>query len=100
MLGWVLGEITEGVTEVVIYRRAGLIVPKPTKVTNQIRKLHFAGGEMTQGESGDRVQVTRQTINPIEPAKYSPSLEVAVKISRVFGRPLEENFQYADVETP
>ena len=62
--------------------------------TNDIRTLRFLAGEMTQGELGDRVGVTRQTIAAIEQGKYSPSLEVAFRIARVFGRPLEAVFQW------
>ena len=69
---------------------------KPTQIINQIRNLRFAADEMTQGELADRIDVTRQTVNAIEQGKYSPSLEVAFKISRVFGVPLEEVFQYPD----
>lgn len=49
---------------------------------------------MTQQELGTRVGVTRQTVNAIELGKYSPSLEVAFRIARVFGEPLESVFQY------
>lgn len=61
-------------------------------IENQIRTLRFAHGEMTQQELADRIGVSRQTVNAIEGGKYSPSLEVAFRISRVFGRPLEEVF--------
>jgi putative transcriptional regulator len=71
-------------------------VPKPTQVTNRIRSLRFATGEMTQGELADRIGVTRQTVNAIEQGKYSPSLEVAFKIAQVFAVPLEDVFQYSD----
>lgn len=71
---------------------------KPTKVTNQIRTLRFGADEMTQGELADRIGVTRQTINAIELGKYSPSLEIAFKISKVFSLPLEEVFNYADID--
>lgn len=73
---------------------------KPTRVTNQIRRLRFDAGEMTQGELAERIGVTRQTVNAMEQGKYSPSLEVAFKIARVFGVPLEEVFQYPDSESP
>lgn len=63
-------------------------------IVNQIRKLRFNHNEMTQQELADEVGVTRQTINAIEAAKYSPSLEVAFKIAVVFGVPLEEVFRY------
>jgi putative transcriptional regulator len=69
-------------------------VVRPTRVTNRIRALRFSKGQMTQGELADRIGVTRQTLNAIEQGKYSPSLEVAFKIARVFSVPLEEVFQY------
>ena len=67
---------------------------KPTKVTNSIRTLRFAAGEMTQSELADRVGATRQTIIAIEQGRYSPSLEIAFQIARVFGVPLDEVFHY------
>jgi putative transcriptional regulator len=67
---------------------------KPTSVTNSIRALRFANGEMTQAELADKVGVTRQTIIAIEQGRYSPSLEMAFQIARVFGVPLDEVFQY------
>ena len=69
---------------------------KPTRVTNSIRALRFAAGEMTQADLADRVGVTRQTIIAIEQGKYSPTLEMAFRIARVFGVPLDEVFQYPD----
>ncbi len=69
---------------------------KPTKVTNAIRSLRFAHGEMTQAELADRVGVTRQTIIAIEQGKYSPSLEMALRIARGFGVPLDDVFEYPD----
>jgi putative transcriptional regulator len=62
--------------------------------TNDIRTLRFLASEMTQGDLGDRVGVTRQTIAAIEQGKYSPSLEVAFRIAHVFGKPLEAVFQW------
>jgi putative transcriptional regulator len=67
---------------------------KPTRVTNSIRALRFANGEMTQADLADRVDVTRQTIIAIEQGKYSPTLEMAFRIARVFGVPLDDVFQY------
>ena len=67
-----------------------------TRVRNNIRTLRFHHQEMTQGELGDRVGLTRQTIIAIEQGRYSPSLEAAFKIARVFGVPLEDVFQYED----
>ena len=65
-----------------------------TPFTNDIRTLRFLAGEMTQGDLGDKVGVTRQTIAAIEQGKYSPSLEVAFRIANVFGKPLEEVFRW------
>lgn len=67
---------------------------KPTKVTNVIRALRFAHGEMTQAELADRIGVTRQTVIAIEQGRYSPSLEMAFRIARVFTVPLDDVFQY------
>lgn len=67
---------------------------KPTRVTNSIRTLRFANGEMTQAELAERVGVTRQTIIAIEQSKYSPTLEMAFQIARVFRVPLDEVFHY------
>ena len=64
------------------------------QIANTIRTLRFHAGEMTQASLAERVGVTRQTIVAIEQGRYSPSLEVAFRIARVFGRPLEEVFQY------
>ena len=67
---------------------------KPTHVTNSIRALRFAAGEMTQADLAGRVGVTRQTIIAIEQGRYSPTLEMAFRIARVFGVSLDEVFQY------
>ena len=64
------------------------------RITNTIRALRFAHGEMTQQELADKIGVTRQTVNAVEGNKYSPSLEVAFRIARVFSVPLEQVFQY------
>jgi len=72
---------------------------KPTTVTNQIRALRFAHGEMTQAELGKQIGMTRQTVIAIEQGRYSPSLETAFRISQVFGVPLEDVFQYNEGET-
>ena len=69
---------------------------KPTRISNSIRSLRFAAGEMTQAQLADRVHVTRQTIIAIEQGRYSPSLEMAFLIARVFDVPLNEVFQYQE----
>ncbi len=69
---------------------------KATRVSNDIRRLRFANAEMTQAELADRIGVTRQTIIAIEQGRYSPSLEMAFQIARVFDVPLDEVFAYLD----
>ncbi|MEU5690907.1 helix-turn-helix transcriptional regulator [Actinosynnema sp. NPDC020468] len=67
-----------------------------TRITNSIRALRFARGEMTQAELARRVDVTRQTVIAIEQGRYSPSLEMAFRIARVFDVPLTDVFQYPE----
>ena len=69
---------------------------KPTRVTNRIRRLRFEADEMTQAELADAIGLTRQTVNAIEQGKYSPSLEVAFRIARVFGVGLDDVFDYPE----
>ncbi|WP_090050439.1 helix-turn-helix transcriptional regulator [Lentzea fradiae] len=51
---------------------------------------------MKQADLASAIGVTRQTLIAIEQGKYSPSLEVAFKIARVFAVPLEDVFQYPE----
>lgn len=67
-----------------------------TNIQNNIRRLRFDAGEMTQQQLADETGVSRQTIVAIEKGNYSPSLELAFKIARVFKQPLEEVFSYED----
>lgn len=67
-------------------------------ITNTIRKLRFNKDEMTQQQLADRVGVTRQTIVAIEKGNYSPSLELAFRIARVFDLPVEEVFSFEEKE--
>jgi putative transcriptional regulator len=71
---------------------------KPTRVSNQIRRLRFEAGEMTQAELARRVGVTRQTIIAIEQGRYSPSLEMAFQIAQVFDVTLDDVFRYESTE--
>ena len=66
------------------------------QITNTIRRLRFDADEMTQKDLAEAVGVTRQTIVAIENAKYSPTLELAFRIARAFGKPLEDVFIYQD----
>ncbi len=69
------------------------------KIHNQIRKLRFEQGEMTQQELSDQCDCTRQTIIALEQEKYVPSLILAIKIAKVFGKTVDDVFQLPDSET-
>ena len=69
-------------------------------ISNQIRRLRFDHGEMTQQQLADTVGVTRQTIIAIEAGKYAPSLPLAFRIARAFHTSVEHVFQYPDGEIP
>jgi putative transcriptional regulator len=68
-------------------------------LSNQIRRLRFDNGEMTQQQLADKAGVTRQTIIAIEAGTYAPSLPLAFRIARTFGLPLEDVFQYEDKDS-
>ncbi|ATZ73138.1 transcriptional regulator [Idiomarina sp. X4] len=63
-------------------------------IGNCVRELRAESGDMTQGELGERVGVTRQTIAAIEQRRYSPSLETAFRIANVFNKSLIEVFWF------
>ena len=65
-----------------------------SSIQNNIRKLRFNTGEMTQQQLADKAQVSRQTIVAIEKGNYSPSLELAFRLAHIFETPLEEVFTY------
>ena len=69
-----------------------------SRISNNIRKLRFFNNEMTQQQLAEKVGVTRQTIIAMEQDKYSPSLELAFRIARIFNVPLEEVFSYEATE--
>lgn len=59
---------------------------------NRLRVLR-AERDWTQEELAERLGVSRQTINAIETEKYDPSLPLAFKIAKLFGKPIEEIFE-------
>ena len=69
--------------------RFGRLTPLPVK--NRLRELRSDRG-WSQGELGQRLQVSRQTVNAIETEKYDPSLPLAFKIAREFSKSIEEIF--------
>ena len=64
------------------------------ELKNNIRRLRFEKGEMTQQQLADIAGVTRQTIIAMEQGKYAPSLPLAFKIARAFGVGIEQVFEY------
>jgi putative transcriptional regulator len=70
-------------------------VPKAT-IRNHIRALRFEAAEMTQQGLADRVGCTRQTIVLLEQGRYVPSLVLALRIARTFGRTVEEVFELVE----
>ncbi len=66
------------------------------KLTNNVRRLRFDNGEMTQQQLADKAGVTRQTIIAIESGKYAPSLPLAFRIAKVFELGVEDVFKYED----
>ena len=63
-----------------------------TSITNEIRRLRFERGEMTQQALADACGVTRQTIIALEAGRYAPSLELAFRIARAFEVGVEDVF--------
>jgi putative transcriptional regulator len=68
------------------------------RLSNTIRRLRFDAGEMTQQQLADKVGVTRQTIIATEQGRYAPSLPLAMKIARTFGKQVEEVFRLEEQE--
>ena len=64
---------------------------------NTIR-IERAIQNITQAELAEKVNVSRQTINAIEAAKYVPSAVLALKISRLFGKPVNDVFELEDTD--
>jgi len=69
---------------------------KRPPISNRVRELRERHGQMSQAALGEAIGVTRQTIIAIEQSRYSPSLESAFRISRLFGVGLEDVFGWQD----
>ena len=65
----------------------------PNEITNCLRQLRFANGQITQQQLADKVGVTRQTIIAIESGRYAPSLPLAFKLAQTFNIKIEDVFQ-------
>lgn len=67
-----------------------------TAVGNHLRRLRFEHGEMTQETLARHVGITRQTVIAIEAGRYAPSLELAMRLARVFERGVDAVFFWRD----
>ena len=67
-----------------------------TPVGNHVRRLRFEHGEMSQESLAREVSITRQTVIAIEAGRYAPSLELAMRLARVFGRGVDDVFFWRD----
>lgn len=65
-------------------------------IRNEIRRLRFEHGEMTQEELARLCSVTRQTVIALEAGRYAPSLELAFRIARAFGVGVEQVFRWEE----
>jgi putative transcriptional regulator len=65
-----------------------------SELSNEIRRLRFEHGEMTQQDLADRAKVTRQTIIALEAGRYVPSLLLAFRIARVFDVAVDDLFHW------
>jgi len=63
-------------------------------IGNHLRRLRFDKGEMTQDALAKAAGVTRQTIISLEAGRYAPSLELAMRLATVFGRPVDDLFYW------
>jgi len=70
-------------------KQGGLVMKNNIRVERAIKNI-------TQADLAEQVNVSRQTINTIESNKYVPSTVLALKIARVFGKPLEDVFMLED----
>ena len=66
------------------------------KIKNNIRQFRFENNQMTQAKLADKAGVTRQTIIAIEAGQYLPSLELAIRIAKAFGKKVDDVFEYEE----
>jgi putative transcriptional regulator len=71
---------------------------KKSAVSNRIRELRFSNGEMTQQDLATQIGVARQTIIAMEQGRFSPSLESALRLARVFNTSVDDIFTLHEPE--
>lgn len=67
-------------------------MPRIFNISNNIRRLRFFAGEMTQQQLAEKIGASRQTIIAVEAGKYTPSLELAFRLADAFAVPIGEVF--------
>ena len=72
---------------------------KTPPIGNHLRRLRFEHGELSQEALARRVGVARQTIIALEGCRYAPSLELAMRLARSFGRSVDEVFFWIGDDT-
>lgn len=70
-------------------------MPK-AKIHNQVRRLRFENGELTQQELAERIGCTRQTVIMLEQGRYVPSLALALRIAQAFATTVDDIFTLED----
>lgn len=69
---------------------------KASPIDNHLRRLRFEHGEMSQEALAQAVGITRQTVIALENLRYAPSLELAMKLADVFGKPVDQVFYWRE----
>ena len=69
-----------------------LLIQMREYISNQVNKLR-TDKDVTQEELAEKLQVSRQTIIAIEKGNYTPSILLALKISKFFNLPIEKIFK-------
>ena len=71
-------------------------MPRHAPIQIHLRRYRLAREGLSQQALAERVGVSRQTILAIETGKYHPSIELALRLARVFGVAVEDLFQLED----
>ena len=67
-------------------------------IGNNLRRMRFDHGQMSQAELARAVGVIRQTIVALETGRYAPSLELAMRLATVFGCSVDDLFHWLDAD--
>jgi putative transcriptional regulator len=59
---------------------------------NNLKLARVKNGDLTQQQLADLIECSRQTINSIEKAKFKPSIELVLKLSKALNTPVEQLF--------